>query len=251
MSHARGRFLREQYRINALLDWYILSALDLDEAVREKTKLALRLESGTGNLRPKELRLGAGAIRTMASKRFYGLMAEMALCRVVDNYLCYISELLAMLFRSHPECLKSSEQITLEFVLSHRTRSRLIRAIADRQVNRLSYQGMRDLNEYTSRKLGLPLLVDDSQLSQAIELIEMRNLIVHARGMVNEVFLSRTGGAGRELGSRLSFSFERVRKHADFMTKCVAGLEERAHEKFDFPLAIRAKASRERPDSNL
>jgi hypothetical protein len=163
----------------------------------------------------------------------------MALCRVVDNYLCYLTDLLALLFRSRPECLKSSEEISLEFVLAHRTRPRLIRAIADRQVNRLSYRGMRDLNDYASRRLRLPLFSGDAQLSQAIELVETRNLIVHARGIVNETFLSRVGSTQREIGSRVSFSLHSVGLHADFMAKCVQDLEHRAYEKFHFSMPIR------------
>src|SRR5271157_4510607 len=49
------------------------------------------------------------------------LICEMAVCRVVDNYLTYVSDLLGLIFSARPETLKSSEEVTLEFVLTHRT----------------------------------------------------------------------------------------------------------------------------------
>jgi hypothetical protein len=242
MTRARAKYLQAQKRIDDLLQWFIRSAIQLDDAVREKAKLKLAAQA-KANSKPKELFIGAGATRRMASKAYYGLMAEMALCRVVDNYLCYIVDLLTVLFRSRPECLKSSEQITLEFVLTHKTQTQLIRAIADRQVNRLSYQGMRDLNEFTSKRLGLMLFNDEAQLSKAIELIEMRNVIVHARGSVNKTFLDRVRNAANELGQHLSYSFADVIDYSQFLSASVKDVENRAHEKFGFGLPIRASAA--------
>lgn len=237
MTRERSRFIQEHKRIDSLLEWYIVSAIHLDEAVRKNAKLQ-RGQKSTESNRPKELYIGAGATRKMASKRFYQLMAEMALCRVVDNYLSYVTDLLGILFRTRPECLKSSETITLEFALAHKTTSRLIRAIADRQVNKLSYRGMKDLNEYTSKQLGLALFGSSAELSQGIQLIEMRNLIVHSRGVVNDTFLSRTGNPHYGIGSQLSFSFSSVQENGNFLARCVEELEQRAHSKFGFAMPI-------------
>lgn len=123
MTRARARYVHEQQRIDNLLDLYIPNAIALDDAVRAKTQLERRRQ-GAASTPPKELYIGAGATRKMASSRLYGLMAEMTPCRVVDNYLCYVTDLLSLLFRSRPECLKSSETVTLDFVLDHKTTPR-------------------------------------------------------------------------------------------------------------------------------
>ena len=237
MTRARARYVHEQERINSLLDLYIHNAIELDHAVRQKTKLQ-RSQQDTVTTPPKELYLGAGATRKIASSRFYDLMAEMSLCRLVDNYLCYVTDLLSLLFRSRPECLRSSETVTLDFVLGHKTTPRLIRAIADRQVNKLAYQGMKDLNDYTTKRLGLPLFIDDPDFVLAIEVVEMRNLIVHARGKVNEIFLSRTKSTQHEFGHQLSFSFASVRQRGNLLDRSVEDLEHRAHSKFGFAMPV-------------
>ncbi len=46
--------------------------------------------------------------------------------------------------------------------------------------------------EGTARK-GIPLLVPDGQLSAVVELIAVRNLIAHNRGVVDARFLKATG----------------------------------------------------------
>ncbi len=77
----------------------------------------------------------------MANLRHHeALICEMAVCRVVDNYLIYVSDLLALIFSARPETLKSSEVVTLEFVLTNRTTPQLINAIVRRKVDRLLFK---------------------------------------------------------------------------------------------------------------
>ena len=46
---------------------------------------------------------------------FYRLMTEMALCRAVDSYLTYLTELLSLIFRANLESLRSAEEVKLDF----------------------------------------------------------------------------------------------------------------------------------------
>jgi len=86
-------------------------------------------------------------------KNHSGLMYEMALCRAVDGYLTYLTELLAIIFKTRPEILRSSDQVTLDFVLGHPTLPRLVSALVERKVNQLSYQGTRDLARFLEKRL--------------------------------------------------------------------------------------------------
>ncbi|MDQ3686595.1 MAG: hypothetical protein M3430_13505 [Acidobacteriota bacterium] len=83
------------------------------------------------------------------------LMAELVLCRSIDNYLVYLSQLLALIFRTKPETLKSGEQERLDFILKHSSMDDLIGALAEKRVDKLAYMGMRDLARYFEEKLGL------------------------------------------------------------------------------------------------
>jgi hypothetical protein len=179
MSAAGARHMKASAETADFLQWIVRSAIHLDLAVKDIAKTERQSGRSDESLR-RELAVGAGASRKIFV--FYRLMTEMALCRAVDNYLIYLTELLASIFRAKPESLRSGEEVKLDFVLAHPTRAGLIRAIIDRKVNQLSYQGMRDLNQFLSRKLGFELFQNKDALEHAILLVEIRNIIVHARG---------------------------------------------------------------------
>src|SRR5690349_22958857 len=85
--------------------------------------------------------------------RFGQLFWQMIHCKVADNYLTYISELLALVFTTRPEIL-SGKQVSVESVLKARSTEALISALAEREVNELSYQGMKALSKYLEMRLG-------------------------------------------------------------------------------------------------
>jgi hypothetical protein len=230
MSAPRSRYLKASKEITQFLNWVVISAIDLDYAVTTMAKAKRRSGHGDEDSLKRELAVGAGATRKLSL--FYRLMTEMTLCRAVDNYLVYLTDLLSLIFRSRPESLRSGEEVSLDFVLAHATRSNLIKALVDRKVNQLSFYGMRALSQYLSKKLGFALFPKEADLDRAILLVEMRNLIVHGRGIVNETFVQRVVRSSFPRGTRLKFSINDVTTHIGFLNLSVADIERRAHEKF-------------------
>jgi hypothetical protein len=49
------------------------------------------------------------------------LIAEMLLCRQVDNFLTYLAELMSLVFHHRPEMLRSDEKVSAKDVLNHQT----------------------------------------------------------------------------------------------------------------------------------
>lgn len=166
------------------------------------------------------------------------LICEMALCRFVDNYLIYVSDLLALIFSARPETLKSSETVTLEFVLTHRTTPQLIDAIVRKKVDQLSYQGMRELLDFFSNRLKFPLFKEQDDLTKAIILIEVRNIIVHNRGLVNDTFLRRVKNSPLTNGHQVKLMWQEVLNYANFLSGSVSSLEREAQKKFEIPQPI-------------
>lgn len=194
-------------QITHFLDWVVEATLALDSAVRDHAK-SQRRSGGADDARlRRELVVGAGTERKLRGV-FYGLITEMTLCRAVDSYLTYLTELLWLIFRARPEGLRSGQPVKLDFVLAHATRSALIKAIIDREVNQLSYQGMRDLAQVLSNKLGFELFNDHESLERAILLVEIRNIIVHARGTVNYTFLKRVAKPPVSRGKRIQLTID-------------------------------------------
>ena len=164
------------------------------------------------------------------------LVSEMLLCRIVDNFLIYVTELMTLIFRTKPETLKSSkENVTFEFVLEHVALQDLVDAMVDRRVNELSYRGMRALSEYLGRNLGFDLFPDETKLARAVTLVEMRNLVVHNRGIINKTFLSRVSGTSHIVDTRLEISQALADEAFQFLQESVADIDERSAKKFALP----------------
>jgi hypothetical protein len=219
------------------LTWVVRSSIELDYAVTEIAKSERRSGRVDKAYVRRELAVGAGASRKL--QVFYSLITEMTLCRAVDSYLTYLTDLLWLVFRARPESLRSAQQVRLDFVLAHAPRVGLLKAIIDREVNRLSYQGMRDLAEFLSTKLGFDLFQDHDAMERAILVIEVRNIIVHARGTINDTFVQRVPKSPVSRGKRIRLSISEVEAHIRFLTNAVADTECRAHEKFGIKLPYR------------
>ncbi len=157
---------------------------------------------------------------------------ELMLSRGVDNYLAYISELLFLIFKSKPEMLKSNEQITIETILHHSSMDDLLITIAEKKVHELSYQGLKELALYLKSKFGLILFQSQAEILKAIEIIEIRNLIIHNRGVINNIYLKKTKSKNYEIGQKLDLSIETIQDYLNFLANSVQEIDSAAIDKF-------------------
>jgi len=98
---------------------------------------------------------------------------------------------------------------------------------------------MRDLTQYLSKRLGFELFPDADSLNRAILLVEIRNVIVHARGIVNDTFIQRVTKPPVSRGKRITLSINDVQGHIEFLADSVSDIEARAHDKFGIKLPYR------------
>jgi hypothetical protein len=235
------RYYEESVRHIDFLNFIVNLAMSVDTKTKEAAQALLEIEllSGAPECEEDENRLedlrkttneGAGARRSF--KQFLQFIYELMICRAVENFLAYISELLALVYSSKPEMLKSSEMVTIEFVIDHTSREELLKALVERKIDKLAYQGMRDLNEELGKRIGFSLFTDQRCLEKAIVVIENRNLIVHNRGIINKIYLTRTSLTDAQLGKPLTLDVDGVGDQLAFLNTTVLDLDRRAAEKF-------------------
>lgn len=160
------------------------------------------------------------------------LIAEMLTARNVDNFLTYVVQLLSLVFAARPELLRSQEQVRVDFVLSHPDKDSLVRALIERRVDRLAYFGIRDLDKYIQNRLGFSLFATPEDLETAITLIEIRNVIVHNRGIVSKIAASRCPTLVPKLGKPVDITSDKLIKDRPFFGKIVNEIDSRAIAKF-------------------
>jgi len=142
---------------------------------------------------------------------FSNYQSEIMITQSVDNFLWYVSTLLQTCMTKRPEILRSKEQIKTEDILKFSKRSDIVQFLIDRKVNELSYGGLRKLEEFLNQNLGIPLFNSEDERTLVMVAVELRNIYIHNRGIVNQMFLGRMKDRNHQ------FSFvEGKRFHTDF-----------------------------------
>lgn len=164
------------------------------------------------------------------------VMAEMIVCRVVDSFLVYLAEMLALIYITCPDSMKSGEVVRLDEVLSYSSKDELVRGIARRRVDSLAFQGMRKVSE-AFQHLGVRIFMTPEDEALGAKIIEIRNIVVHNRGIVNETFTRRVPDFPAEVGDRVVLTVETMYKYCDFIHATAFGLDKRCLEQFVLPEA--------------
>jgi len=144
-------------------------------------------------------------------KKFARLQSENMCIRTVDNFLCYVSEMVQVCLQRRPELLRSSETIKIEDILRYTRFPDLLSFLVDRKVNSLAYGGIRELEAFLADRTGVRLVENDDQRGSLVVAVELRNIYSHNRGLVSDVTLKRLAAIEHGLSLRKGQA-----KHTDF-----------------------------------
>ncbi len=199
-----ARYISEHKRLGNLLSFVLALAATIDN----NPKIAMRAladvdKKGGENELEEQLKKADQEGAVSAFGGHFHLVKDMLVCRAVDNYLCYVTDLLSAIFRKRPETLKSNDQIRLDQVLAHDDMDALISFIADKKVNELAYQSMVDLKRYLKERLGFDLFKNEEQENEIIRAVLIRNHLVHTRGRISEKLLKTYSDPKLEVGDEI------------------------------------------------
>lgn len=215
---------------------------DLTEKAEGIRKAMIEMQSRLATLEQEKTELQAEKARPGPYKQALSTLRapllQMVFVRCVDSYLTYISQMLAEIFRVKPETLRSAEMVRLDFVLQHTTLGDLVSALAEREVERLSYQGMKELSGDLEKRVGFKLFEKAYDLARAIRIIEMRNLIVHNRAFINRRFLSRLPDGEFVLGAKLVVDGDKMIEDLDFLAHSAQDIDARAAAQFNLEKSV-------------
>ena len=124
-------------------------------AARMRVKIAVELEEDDAKERSNLEQIEAN--KDVTFKRFISfnrLIIDNVISDLVNNFLCFPSEILQLCMITRPELLRSSETIKLEDILSFSSRDEMLEFIAEKKINDLSYGGVRELDQFFYNRLG-------------------------------------------------------------------------------------------------
>ncbi|MCA1567274.1 MAG: hypothetical protein LC803_16800 [Acidobacteria bacterium] len=168
-------------------------------------------------------------------ERFDYLLSSMIFTKAVDNFLCYLADVLSEVFTVRPEILKSNETKRVDWILSFNDFNALVSAIAEDKVLTLSHSNIKDLDKYMQEKLGLPLLEVPELLEQLTAFIEYRNLIVHNRGIVNSLSKKKSKLIDEPAGTKTVLEWEEIWYTMEFLCVAMNHIDQRIADKFNVP----------------
>ncbi|NBB80419.1 MAG: hypothetical protein GVY36_13425 [Verrucomicrobia bacterium] len=202
----------------------------MDSMAETAHKALLEVEEDPRKKREMEEQFASREGMVGVLKKNRQVLLEIVLVRHVENYLNYLSGVLFEIFRQRPETLRSSEQVALSDVLSHSSLDQFIHAEAEKRVNRLSYSSFGELSDYFLERFSLQLFPEDEK-SLVIEAIEIRNISVHNRCIVNERFCNRTGMDPKKIGKRKELFIDTLNQVVPILFAGVRALDKNARRK--------------------
>lgn len=137
---------------------------------------------------------------------FVPLIVDLTLCRAVDNYLAYISDLLTLIYRTTPGRQKPKK---------------------------LSHLGIFEQHKYVKDQLSFAILGGDADLAQLERIVEIRNLFTHNRGIISPRFLERVPGFMARAGEPIQIPIADVAADLIFLQESVQNIDFRAGKKFN------------------
>jgi hypothetical protein len=129
-------------------------------------------------------------------------LLEMFVSRAVDNFEVYLVAIVRLVLNKEPRILSDRKQeLTLGQILKFESIEALSREIIEGKLNALSYEGFGELEAWCTQR-SIPLVVPHGQRERIVELIALRNIIVHNRGRVDERYRAVVPSSSTKVGDK-------------------------------------------------
>ncbi|MGZ5077333.1 MAG: hypothetical protein ACXV9R_11995 [Methylobacter sp.] len=180
------------------------------------------------------------------------IITELIICRIIDNFQCYVAQLLELIFRNKKETLLAASgdskgpktvEIDLKTLFSFETIDELFNHLVEKRVSSLSYKSIDEFSSFFKEKLGFSLFNDEVEKSILNKTIQARNIIVHNRAVIDRKFAVMTGGDNTNIGRQLHLHASDVIKMHLFIANVAKSTDIRAVDKFKLP-TIEFKSSK-------
>jgi hypothetical protein len=157
-------------------------------------------------LTPGDLASKKPGKRTQALRKSSQQLLEMFISRAIDNFQIYLVDIIRAVLNQKPEILSARKQeLSVSHILKFKTVEDLIKDIIETKIASLSYDGFGEIQEWCIDK-GIPLEIPNGFKSDIIELIALRNIIVHNRGCIDFKYIKSAGKSNLKIGEKFKLN---------------------------------------------
>jgi hypothetical protein len=133
---------------------------------------------------------------------------------------------------------KTDKTVPLSFITENPDRESILRAVVDRELDRLKYRRVSAWFDYFEKRarLGIP---SKDQIERLAEIKASRDILAHNRGIANETYLSKSGSKARYVGgARLEIIEPYLRDSWLLITEVIREMSAAAIAKIDKAAAV-------------
>jgi hypothetical protein len=214
---------------------FVLDTIMVSDFTVAVAKQALE---GPENLKirsPGELAKTSPGPRTLHIRKNSQLFLELFLARLVDNFQCFIVAIIREVLNVQPRVLVNAQpSLSLEYVFQFQNLDELRSDVVESKVNDLSYQGFLKLKQWCVER-NIPIIVELDSEQRLIELISIRNIISHNRGIIDKKYLRTVLGSKFELGQRREITVDELFEAEALLNRVVAETDVAIQAKFGLP----------------
>jgi hypothetical protein len=128
--------------------------------------------------------------------------------RIVDSFLTYIADVLAEVHLAKPETLAAKELKVARIL--NRKQEDWLAELAEERVDSLVRGGFKSIIEDVDKSLGVRLDPDDRAMAAVMDAVEVRNVLVHNRGVVDRRAASKLKLDAGDIGGTLEIDEQRL-----------------------------------------
>jgi hypothetical protein len=175
-------------------------------------------------------RVGAFVLQTALPIKKQSFLSEMALVYLVSKMESFIKDYTLELLLLRPSMLRSGASMAYEEMLSYNSMKALRRAIAQREVDALGYGSVDDVATYYQKKLNIEFSKFPGWLALR-EQTYRRNLIVHNKGRVNDLYRKKVQVSSG--GSHVRTDMPYVESAVENILGFIEFFHQSVHQKFN------------------
>jgi len=138
-------------------------------------------------------------------KKYSEMMCSYGYIFLVSLLEFYISDIVKYIFSENTNILKSEKKLNYEEILSYNTIEGLYEYMIERECESLGYKSYEEIKKYFNGKFKIDFtnLKGENEVNS---IFEIRNILVHNRGIVNEKFLSKIKDSKYKLGDKITLN---------------------------------------------
>jgi hypothetical protein len=130
------------------------------------------------------------------------LLNDLFFANAVDNFNAYLSSLILSIIRIDPRSIYG-KMVETKYIFEIDDIDSLKSEIIDRMIIELGYQNINDLASFLKKNFGIVTLSHWLVSRRLNRIIQIRNIISHNRGVVNRLFMQRSGSKIDKLGEHV------------------------------------------------